>query len=90
MTELKYGYSELDKTHCYYLLSATNVFDSWIWFSLGKNLKATGKDFRLYPFHPNWKTVKTIFVTKINLASKQGEMIARKINTHYLQKSKSK
>jgi len=88
MTELKYGYSGLDKKHCYYLLSAKNTFDTWILFYIGKNLTASGKDFKLYLFHPSWIDTKTILTVKVNSASMRGKMIAKKINQHYLTVSK--
>lgn len=63
------------------------AFDGWVWFHLGKNLTASGKSFRLYPFH-SWRSSKTILTAKVNDAARQGEMIAKKINKHYLSKSK--
>ncbi len=87
-TELKYEYSKLDKEHQYFLLPAHNAFTSWIWFHLGKNLKVK---VHLLPFHPTWHDrAKTILTAKVNSASKQGEMIAKKINDHYTKKIKSK
>ena len=87
--ELKYHYSELDKTHCYYLPAPTDAFDGWRWFHLGKHMRKHSKNFRLYPFHPSYhEKAKTILTLKINDASKQGEMIAKKINKHYLSKIK--
>lgn len=82
--ELKYEYA--DKLHCYYLPHATDAFDSWRWFYIGKHLTKKGKDFRMYPFHPSWKETKTILTAKINEAQKQGIMIAKKINSHYAAK----
>ena len=84
ITILKYEYSKLDKTHCYYLPNANDAFTSWIWFHLGKYLKHKGKKtFRLYPFHPYHDRAKVILTAKVNDAKKQGEMFAKKMNEHY-------
>jgi hypothetical protein len=83
---LSYRYSELDKTHCYYVLAGAMY--NWVWFYIGKNLKAAGANFRLYPFPDN--NAKVILDAKINDGKKQGEMIAKKINKHYLSKSKKR
>ena len=91
ITILKYQYSKLDKTHCYYLSFATSPFTSWIWFYLGKYLKHNNKKtFCLYPFNPTWDNnrMKVILTAKVNDAEKQGEMFAKKMNEHYEKRRK--
>lgn len=83
MTELKYEFSKLDKTHCYYL-AEQNI---WIWFYIGKYLTAAGNNFILYPYTPQYN-LKKILVTKVNSAETKGKLIAKKINKHFLKVSK--
>lgn len=88
--ELQYKYSKIDKTHCYCLKAAKDAYESWVWFYLGKNLSEKGKDFRLYPYFFYDNSGKTILISKVNDARKQGENIAKKINNHYALKTKRK
>lgn len=66
MIKLGYYYSDLDKMHEFYLDCGTpSVYTQWIFFGIGQIINSDKKVY-LYPYYPNWKSIKTIKEYKAN------------------------
>jgi hypothetical protein len=77
--KLAYRYSELDKRHEYQVENNKDIFNQWVWFYLGKDLKIKQNEILLpYLFEPT----EIIGKYESNSAKQRAEYIIKAIIKH--------